>query len=334
MSREPDAGVVHEDLDRLISGYLDESLAGPDVDSLAERLRTDPAAADRFARAALLHDRLRDLLTLTEVATDGAAALNQPAPGRMPVSRRLLAGAGAITLLTAWILIGLSGTGATAASAALDRLIARATAANVRQYRIRVVDGVVPAAAKAPAGRGRKPDVDGGTVTLCGGDAFVLVRRFVDGATFITGSDGSTSWSIPPHGPVHVSRDPRRFRRGLPGERDDIPFVSLPDGLRGLQHGYTLSLRGPTGGESSLLTAQLVSKRHRGPHRVRIWLTAEGDPIRIRLEGLPTDNGNPGDLDSGGRRTVELELVERPAVSPEFFSHAAHHGPDREVVEE
>ncbi len=324
-----------DDLDPLISGYLDDSLEDRDVKRLESRLCNHPAAAERLARAALLHDRLHDLWAAESAARERPAII-EPRDALARRSRgRLLAWAGAAAVLAVLLAVRQPWADAAAAGVELDRLIATAADSTVRQYQIRVVDATEAEGHRSvEPGGGRKPDVDGATVTLRGPAAFVLVRRFSDGTPFITGSDGHIGWSVPPGGAVHASHDPRRFRRGLPGERDDIPFVCLPEGLRSLRQDYALSLSDveATGaGGAQELVAVRRSRRGSGPQRVSIMLSAAGMPGRIRLEGLPVDNGNPREAGSAGTRTVELELVGMPSVGPDFFTHDAHHGPEREV---
>lgn len=321
-----------DDLDSLINDYLDDSLEERDVRRLENRLQRDATAAERLAQAAFLHDRLHDLWAAEPTARE-LPAITQPYDARSRPSRgRLWAWVGAAVVLAFLIVVRQPGTDAAAAGVALDRLIATAAESTVRQYRIRVVDTtVVESRQLAEPGGGRKPDVDGATVTLRGPDAFVLVRQFADGTPFITGSDGRIGWSVPPRGAVHVSHDPRRFRRGLPGERDDIPFVCLPEGLQSLRQDYALSLSTAEATAAGELVAVRRLRRGSGPQRVSIVLSVAGMPSRIRLEGLPVDNGNPQEVGSAAMQTVELELVGMPSLEPDFFTHEAHHGPEREV---
>ncbi len=44
------------------------------------------------------------------------------------------------------------------------------------------------------------------------------------------------------HGPVHVSTDLNRFRGGLPGQQQDIPFINIHDHLSQLRSGYEVEL--------------------------------------------------------------------------------------------
>ena len=335
-------GPERSDLDRLIAGHLDDSLSDAESAELAARLVRDDAAATRLAEAALLHSRLRELLAAEVPQDEDAAVVTPAATAGSRLTRRSLAWAAGVAAVAVLVMLRLVPLPASAAGVALDRLIAAAEQATVRQYRIRVLDWDVPETADAAAdqrpGRGRKPDVDGAVVTVRGPDAFVLQRQFEDGSVFLTGSDGDVGWSVPPRGPVHASRDSKRFRRGLPGERDGIPFIAFSEGLAGLRKGYALSVGVETNSEAASdvaglqrLTAVRQKQGQRGPSRVDLWFDERGVPQRIRLEGLPRDNGNPEDLEAAVERTVEFELVGRPEVSEDFFNHASHCDDEREV---
>ncbi len=184
--------------------------------------------------------------------------------------------------------------------------------------------------APVPSGRGgRKPGIDGGRLFVRGSDAFVLMRRFADGTLFVNGSDGTIGWSVPPRGSVHLSHDTRRFRRGVPGERDEIPFLDLTSGLDGLRRGYRLSV-GAAGIAApadavQVLEARRRNPRGRGPDVVRLWLDAAGVPRRIELHGLQREPQGEG----SGPPAVALELVAEADLGPDFFDHRAHHEPDR-----
>jgi hypothetical protein len=330
------------DLDRLIAGHLDRSLSDAEAAELAARLAHDDAAATRLAEAALLHSRLRELLAAEAPQDEVVEAVPAAGVAGSRLTRRSLAWAAGVVAMAVLVMLRLVPLPASAAGVALDRLIAAAEQATVRQYRIHVLDWDVPETAEVEADqrprRGRKPDVGGALVTVRGPDAFVLQRQFEDGSVFLTGSDGDVGWSVPPKGPVHASRDSKRFRRGLPGERDGIPFIAFSEGLAGLRKGYALTVSVETNSDAASdvaglqrLTAVRQKQGQRGPSRVDLWFDESGVPQRIRLEGLPRDNGNPEDLEAAVERTVEFELVGTPEVSDDFFNYASHHDGEREV---
>lgn len=157
-------------------------------------------------------------------------------------------------------------------------------------------------------------------------ETFVTLSVFADGTVFINGCDGEIGWSVPPTGHVHLSEDRRRFRRGIPGERDDLPFLSLAEGLAGLRRGYALSLvELPEAGGRLRLEAVRTDSRHRGPARATIDFPAGDDAAaeRIELGGLAPDGSGPDG--------VVLELVERAPLPADFFNHAHHHDASRPV---
>jgi hypothetical protein len=205
----------------------------------------------------------------------------------------------------------------------------RATAlATDRQYAIRVVDhGPRGAPEQVPSDSGgRKPGVDGARLYVRGAERFVFVRTFADGTEFINGCDGTIGWSVPPTGHVHLSHDQRRFRRGIPGERDDLPFLSPAEGLAALRKGYALSLVDVLDSGGRLrLEAVRTDPRPRGPARATIDFHAGDDTgaERIELAGLSEDGPGP--------ESVVLELVDRAELPAEFFDHAYHHDATRPV---
>jgi hypothetical protein len=178
---------------------------------------------------------------------------------------------------------------------------------------------------------GIKPNVDGAELYVRGADQFVLIRRFADGSPFITGSDGDIGWAVPPTGHVHLSRDVRRFRRAVPGERDAIPFLDLEASLEELRRDYDLELvegnAGATGAEGwSRLDARKHPHVRGGAEYVQIWFDAAGAAHRIAMQGLP--QGEP----DGSPQAVELDLVKNRDVPPNFFHHETHHAPDRPLA--
>lgn len=317
-----------DDADRLIDGYLDESLSADETTRLMELLAEEDDVAVRFARAALLHDRLHDVVAGDALAVAGGSD-HAAAAARHGSSRWLtVAAVLALTALFALLLRQPAST-ASAAGLALDRIVVAAGSAADREYRIRVLDhgpGGVPPVVMS-GGRGRKPGIDGASLFVRGHDRFVLVRRFGDGSEFITGSDGTTGWAVPPGGRVHLSRDPRRFRRGVPGERQDVPFIDMRSGFEELRRGYDLSLADASPADDAApgrrLDAVRVAGRPRGPQAVRAWIGEDGVPTRIEIDGLPPEDGMP--------QSIALELVSRADLGEAFFDHGSHHAADRAV---
>ncbi len=310
------------ELDRLIEGHLDGTLDEDDEHRLGRLVAESAEAAGRLARAILVHDRLIDVLRSERESSASVSPV-------VPRSRflRLALPLGLAVGISVGSLLLLRPAPANA-SAALERLVRASAAATDRRYAIRVVDhgpGGVPDPVPSEA-EGRKPGVDGATLFVRGADKFVFVRTFADGTVFINGCDGEIGWSVPPTGHVHLSEDRRRFRRGIPGERDDLPFLSLAEGLAGFRRGYALSLvEAPEAGGRLRLEAVRTDSRHRGPARATIDFPAGDDAAaeRIELGGLAPDGSGPDG--------VVLELVERAPLPADFFDHVHHHDATRPV---
>ena len=64
-----------------------------------------------------------------------------------------------------------------------------------------------------------------------------------------------------------------------------------------------------------------------GPKRIVIWYDLKTDVIRkMLLDRLPRERSGP--------EAVYLDLVEEAQLGDDFYRHATHHPPDREVVVE
>ena len=311
-----------DEIDRLAEGWLDGTLDEVEEHLLGAFVAAAAGSAARLARATLVHARLRDLLR-------GEGPVVPPPPTRRSWVGAWLALPVSLAALVAVAFFLVRGPEATAA-AALER-VARVAATGDRAYVIRVLDhGPAGALAVADEAGGRKPGVDGARLWVSGTDRFVLVRRFDDGTDFVNGCDGAIGWSVPPTGHVHLSRDTNRFRRGLPGEGADGPFITLPTNLLRLGRGYDLHLDPPLADGSRRLVADRRERRRRGPSRVTIHFAADGTALAIDLEGLR--EGLEWKDDAGGSdgpERVSLELVSREPLDPAFFSHDHHHAPDR-----
>jgi hypothetical protein len=322
-----------DEFQHLIDDFLDDQLSSEKQRRLNELLQGNASRAQRFARAMLLHDRLHAEIQAGALAREEVDALHDQflKPPR-PIDRRwtvtAAASIAALVMLTFFLWHG--GTAPSAAVAALDRMIEAASQPIDRVYRIRVTDAG-PHAGEPPVfseANGRKPGIDGAQLYVRGSDQFVLVRRFGNGTKFVTGSDGAIGWAVAPTGQVHLSRDTRRFRRAVPGEHEELPFIDLPAGFKELRRDYHLDLTKADQGDlnnegQSQLVAERRADKRRGPERVQIWFDAQGVAHRIALSGLP--------LEEGRALGVELELVEQRDLGLEFFHHEAHHTPDRPI---
>lgn len=324
---------MDDDFQSLINGYLDDMLAPEERRKLNDLVKSDAEFARQFARAVLLHDRLRTDVELRDVPLLPAATFQHSAGAF--VARRSWFAAAIITTAAA-VVIGFivqQGGGlapASAASIALGQIIEAASRQIARTYRIHISDfGPSGPQPQVAADRGGvKPNVDGAELSVRGRDQFVLVRRYADGSPFVTGSDGEIGWAVPPKGHVHLSRDVRRFRRAVPGERDAIPFLDLEASLEELRRDYDLELfeaasTEPNPDAWSRLDARKRPHVRGGAEYVQIWFDSAGTAHRIAMQGLP--QGEP----DGSPQAVELDLEKNREVPASFFHHDTHHAPDR-----
>lgn len=88
---------MSEEVEEKINGYLDESLSDDEMTALADWIRADPANAQRFAKASMLHDRLQSEMSAMKAEAEAEAKKIIP----FPVSRwaKLAAGAAAAVVL-------------------------------------------------------------------------------------------------------------------------------------------------------------------------------------------------------------------------------------------
>jgi hypothetical protein len=316
----------HADIHRLIAEHLDGCLSAEDDARLGRLVAADEDVALALARAAMVHDRLRDLFREEPVIVgEPPARLESGAMRPFRSTRRWLAVlAGVAVAVVAVVLFQAPSGSGVAAAAAIDRLVAAASAPIDREYRISVLDhgpdGPLPPVMSG--GKGRKPGIEGASLFVRGADRFVLVRRFGDGTEFLTGSDGTIGWAVPPKGRVHLSQDTRRFRRGVPGEHEELPFLDLRSGFDGLRRGYDLSLMAEANGHQRL-EARRRARRRRGPDVVRVWFDEAGVATRIEIEGLPVEENMP--------RSVAMTLVSQQDRGAGFYAHETHHPAERPV---
>ena len=217
---------------------------------------------------------------------------------------------------------------ALAAAAELQRIIHASETALDRTYVVTALDDVDVDPESLPTGRGVKPSVDGALLHVRGPNQYVLVRHFPDGTEFITGSNGTTAWSVPPQGRVHVSSDPTRFRGAVPGQQHAIPFIDMRNSLRQLQESYDLDLSPETTPEGwRRMDAIRKASATGGPKQVSIWYDATSGAVhRMLLERLPKGRGGPN--------SVLLELTDQSRLPDDFFSHESHHASGRRIDHE
>lgn len=326
---------------RLIGGYLDETLSPEEHAAFAHWLKQAPENARQFARAVLLHDRLRsELLTPAQMMPEARPALPVLAVGRP--HRRLrrvavIAGvAASLVVLLAVLWNGLGDTPASAASVELNRIIAANAKPTDRTYQI-VVEQVAPPQPRGERpeppvpGRPPKPPMDGAMLHVRRGGQFVLVRTTRDGLPFVTGSNGQTSWAVRPDGPVRVSSDLARFNRDVPGHEHAMPLIYMKELLERLRAAYDVRLLPVERSDESIapnekplrLLVAVKRRGDRGPGRVEITYAARtGRLRRLRFVDMPY---------GPDRLTLRLTLVDERNLDATFFDHESHHAPDRAI---
>ena len=314
----------------LIHAYLDETLTAEQHVELANWIKASPEHARQFSETVLLHDRLRaEMLAGDMLENQHAVFANRRSSERMWVRRVVaLSSALCLTLVLGLIFWQSVSSPVLAASDELQRIIQASEAALDRTYAVTALGEDVDSESLASTVRGAKPSVDGALLHVRGPNQYVLVRYFADGTEFITGSDGTTAWSVPPRGRVRVSSDATRFRGAVPGQQHAIPFIDMRNSLRQLQESYELDLSLETTPEGwRRMNATRRATATGGPKQVTLWYDVQSGTIhRMLMERLPQARGGP--------RNVLLELTDERDLGPAYFEHTSHHDTNREVIEE
>jgi hypothetical protein len=314
----------------LIHGYLDETLTAEQQVELANWIKESPEHAGQFAETILLHDRLRAEMLAGDVLENQHAVVASRSSSDRLWGRRVIALSTALclTLVLGLIFWHSVSSPVLAASDELQRVIQASEAALDRTYVVTALDEDVDSEALPSTVRGAKPSVDGALLHVRGPNQYVLIRYFADGTEFITGSDGTTAWSVPPRGRVRVSSDATRFRGAVPGQQQAIPFIDMRNSLHQLQESYELDLSPETTPEGwRQMNATRKSSTAGGPKQVTLWYDVQSGTIhRMLLERLPQARGGP--------RNVLLELMDERDLGPAYFEHTSHHDTNREVIEE
>ena len=301
----------------------------------------DTEAAQQAANSLVIHGLLTDLAKRDADREQSRIAavmaivegdqVEGPRPGAKPSRRfgRFAAFLGAAAAIAAGLLLMLGWLGGEPANAAtlLDRVIEASLQPLDRTYRIRIVEEYPDKRPRhLPPERWRpqpKENLDGAILHVRGADKYVMVRELADGQRRITGCDGAESWAFREAGPVHVSADLRRFRGGMPGHKQGLPFVNPHSHLNGLRTGFDLELI-PEDQQTARLVGTKKAEIERGMRRIEIWFDLKTGTIRrMLLVGLPRAKGGP--------KSVMLELTEQRDRGPDFFKHISHHEADRPV---
>lgn len=318
---------MSEKIDELIHGYFDGLLSPDQEAQLNSWIKQSPENASEFSYAASLENRMGDLIRAGRSLETGIESENEttklpekPRKGFRVVAVGWIGGlttlAVAVSLLIWW-----GNPGPVNAAGELNRVIDASSKSTDRTYLIRNLD-LLPETVND-----RQPPIDGATLHVRQPDQYVLVRRFPEGRTFLTGSDGEQSWSIPPRGAVRVSTNTLRFRGPVPGNQHGVPFVNLRSDLVQMRDAYFFTLANPKANSLRKLMAEKKSKDYRGPNRIELWYDPETVVIqRMVFEGMPQTKGGPN--------SVSMELVGQEFLGPLFFRHESHHGKDVKVIEE
>jgi hypothetical protein len=218
----------------------------------------------------------------------------------------------------------------TSAAAALEKVITGMGAGQDRTYRIKVLE---PGSDNAPirnGDRGRFPPgkhLDGATLWLRGSGEFVLRQVLPNGTIRTMGSDGSANWSLRDDGPVHVSRDPKRFGGGIVARSGAFTSTDLSSQLEDLKTLYQLEWLDRSRSDLWKLRAIRHSADQGGAREVEVWFKPDSGLLqRMILRQLPRGNGAP--------RSIEYLLESTDPLPPDFFTHNRHHEPGRAVVTE
>lgn len=342
---------LSQEIESLISRQFDGELSCVEHKRLQEWINSKPENAKVFVEFAMLHDRMMATNSqATGTGDDFAVETSQTPFNATRNQKRIRWAIGVLSSLAALLLISFfisqvfQGTPALAAETQLGRLIEVARKSSDRTYLITSLDlrGKKRNRERNRNGRqnqsnrrGDKPQapVDGALLHVRGENSYVLVRRFANGDEFITGSDGKTSWSVPPKGRVRVSNDVERFRGAMPGNQHAIPFINLHDDLQQIRDAYDIQWLDPASGTPELgkgqscLVATKKSVQHRGPKYVEIWFDSEtGVIVELLLDKLPQAKGGP--------ETVLLEMIDESDLPEDFFEHTYHHDSNRKVKHE
>ncbi|MEM7146697.1 MAG: hypothetical protein AAF591_16300 [Verrucomicrobiota bacterium] len=205
------------------------------------------------------------------------------------------------------------------AASALQRVIDAAMAAGDRTYVVSVTRG----APQPPGPRGHEVTQEQAQVYLRGTNQWLVTQDLTNGSgQRITGFDGEQSWTVSGSNTVYVADNAEQFRRNLPGANVDVPFLNLHEQLEDLRENYDITLSDDQDSGLPLLRALKKSRDINGPRELLIWFDPESGIIR-RLDVRRPVSGTP--------RILRMDLVEQSPLPADFFSHPAHHEPERPV---
>lgn len=317
---------IEELAPRILHGQADEE----ERTELARLLSLSGENRRRFLDHASLHGML------AQEAKAGAFAENrsgffkeieQVPAAKQKLLNRFWIPAAAAAIVTCLVTISLLPTSATAA---LEKMITAATAGRDRTFRIAVLEPGSDDAPTSTGDRGRFPPgkhLDGATLWLRGPGEFVLRQSLPNGTIRIMGSDGSANWSLRGDGPVHVSRDPKRFGGGIVARSGTFTSADLSSQLEDLKTLYQLEWLDRSSSGLWKLRAIRRSAGQGGAREVEVWFDPDSGLLeRMILRQLPYGNGGP--------LSIGYHLESTDPLPPDFFTHTHHHEPGRAVITE
>lgn len=295
-------------------------------------LLTETAAYDEDAAVS----RMKALMLRIESEAQTKTVPNTPRVGLMGHRRVALLTSSFVVaaVLMAMVFVVAPQQSVSAAMASLERVIEAAAKPIDRTYTVQVIEQYSPD--KRPRNlpnpvhqRPAKEGIDGASIVVRGANQYVMTVVLDSGIKRLIGCDGEVSWAFREDGPVHVSPDLDRFRGGMPGSQQDLPFLNIHDHLSQLTVGYDVVLSDQVataddGSELSQLICTRKSNAVRGPKRVELSFDRRDGTVRTMvLDGLPRGRGGP--------KSVRLELTGQDELSPEFYSHQSHHEPGKRI---
>lgn len=338
---------MNEHIDDLLSEWLDDA----DENPASESDVFSSEASEAVAESLLIHGLLADIgsrdddseaerihAVMQQIDAGSAADSVHVAPKSVPHNRGWFAIVTSALTIAAAVMVMFVAFGphqsVSAAMASLEKVVEAAAKPFDRTYKVRVVEEYPrdkrPRNLSQDAWDRKAPEqIDGATIHVRGADEYVMTVLLKTGVTRTSGCDGHVSWAFRKNGPVHVSTDLNRFRGGMPGNQQDMPFLNIHASLAQLKIGFDVELAdeqetGTDGTLLSQLTCVRKSNDVRGPKQVDVWFDAEDGTVhKMLLDGLPRGRGGP--------KSVMLELVDQSVFAPDFFSHNAHHDPGKRI---
>lgn len=341
---------MNEKIDDLLSGWLDDAEENPSSENYASA----GEASEVIAESLLIHGLLTDIgnrddeqdadrvnAVMRRIDSESASELVSIAqPNERHGRRRFAILTSALTIAAAvmvmFVVFGPQQS-VSAAMASLEKVVEAAAKPFDRTYTVSVVEEY--AHDKRPRNlsqeawdREAEEQIDGATFYVRGADQYVMTVMLNTGEKRTSGCNGQQSWAFRENGPVRTSTNLNRFRGGLPGQKQDIPFLNIHAHLSQLRTGYEIELGDKQadaidGTALSQLLGVRKTRDVRGPKQVEIWFDPDNGTVhKMLLDGLPRGGGGP--------KSVMLELIDQSDLAPQFFSHESHHESGRRVISE